>query len=70
MPSFQAPADTTWWSRRMLTDDMQLMNQALDQVGLPDDATQGLRAFFEEASTFMINARSRDSTPAFTSGHS
>ncbi|NQW05163.1 MAG: hypothetical protein HQ485_14240 [Acidobacteria bacterium] len=54
----------------MLTDDMQLMNQALDQVGLPDDATQGLRAFFEEASTFMITARSRDSTPAFTSGHS
>lgn len=34
---------------------MMLMNRALDQAALPDEATRILRAFFDEASTFMIN---------------
>lgn len=33
-----------------------LMNTALDEAALPDDATAVLRAFFDEAATFMINA--------------
>src|SRR5688572_32974231 len=33
-----------------------LMNRALDQVALPESATATLRAFFDEAATFMINA--------------
>jgi hemoglobin len=33
-----------------------LMNRALDEASLPADATQVLRAFFDEAATFMINA--------------
>jgi hypothetical protein len=32
------------------------MNRALDEASLPADATQVLRAFFDEAATFMINA--------------
>ena len=34
---------------------VSLMNTALDQSALPDDATRILRAFFDEAATFMIN---------------
>lgn len=33
-----------------------LMNRALDQAALPEGATNVLRAFFDEAATFMINA--------------
>ncbi len=33
-----------------------LMNRALDEAALPGDATQILRAFFDEAATFMINS--------------
>lgn len=35
---------------------VSLMNTALTQAALPDDATRILRAFFDEAATFMINA--------------
>ena len=35
---------------------MELMNRALDQTALPEDVTNILRAFFDEAATFMINA--------------
>ncbi len=34
---------------------MRLMNQALADTALPEEADQLLRAFFEEMSTFMIN---------------
>jgi hemoglobin len=34
---------------------MLLMTRALDQTGLPDDATALLRAFFGATATFMIN---------------
>ena len=34
---------------------IELMNRALDEAALPTDATQILRAFFDEAATFMIN---------------
>ncbi|HUR19752.1 MAG TPA: globin [Vicinamibacterales bacterium] len=37
---------------------VSLMSTALDQAGLPDDATRVLRAFFAEAATFMINSGS------------
>ena len=33
-----------------------LMNRALDEAALPESATNVLRAFFDEAATFMINA--------------
>lgn len=33
-----------------------LMNTALDQAAFPAGATQVLRAFFDEAATFMINS--------------
>lgn len=36
---------------------MALMNRALDQAALPSEATNTLRAFFEEAATFMINSK-------------
>ena len=32
-----------------------LMNRALDEAALPESATNVLRAFFDEAATFMIN---------------
>lgn len=32
-----------------------LMNRALDEAALPEGATDVLRAFFDEAATFMIN---------------
>ena len=35
---------------------LALMNRALDEASLPESATTALRAFFEEASTFMINS--------------
>ena len=35
---------------------IQLMDRALDETTLPDDATRILRAFFHEAATFMINS--------------
>ena len=35
---------------------VSLMSNALDQAALPDDATRTLRAFFDEAATFMINS--------------
>ena len=35
---------------------IELMNRALDEAALSDDATQILRAFFDEAATFMINS--------------
>lgn len=34
---------------------ISLMNKALDETDLPDDVTKILRAFFDEAATFMIN---------------
>ena len=34
---------------------VSLMTRALDETALPDEATQILRAFFDEAATFMIN---------------
>ena len=34
---------------------MQLMNKAFTESGLPAEAEQGLRAFLEQMSTFMIN---------------
>ncbi|MEQ9410045.1 MAG: globin [Fuerstiella sp.] len=34
---------------------MQLMNEALQEVQLPDDVTTLLRAFFEQVATFLIN---------------
>ena len=34
---------------------IELMNRALDDAALPAGATQILRAFFDEAATFMIN---------------
>jgi hemoglobin len=34
---------------------MLLMGRALDQAGLPDDATVVLRSFFDATATFMIN---------------
>ncbi|MGA2509715.1 MAG: globin [Candidatus Acidiferrales bacterium] len=34
---------------------MQLMNKAFADAGLPAEAEQFLRAFFEQMSTFMIN---------------
>jgi hemoglobin len=34
---------------------MRLMTRALEQAGLPDDATTVLRAFFDATATFMIN---------------
>ena len=37
---------------------VELMNRALDEAALPGDATQILRAFFDEAATFMINSES------------
>ena len=33
-----------------------LMSRALDEAALPESATNVLRAFFDEAATFMINA--------------
>jgi hemoglobin len=33
-----------------------LMNRALDEAALPENATNVLRAFFDEAATFMINS--------------
>ena len=36
-----------------------LMNRALDEAALPESATTVLRAFFDEAATFMINASER-----------
>lgn len=38
---------------------VSLMNAALDQATLPADATRILRAFFDEAATFMINSGTR-----------
>ena len=35
---------------------IELMNRALDEVTLPESATKMLRAFFDEAATFMINS--------------
>jgi hemoglobin len=35
---------------------VSLMNRALDEAALPESATRVLRAFFNEAATFMINA--------------
>ena len=35
---------------------ISLMTKALEQAALPEDATRILRAFFDEAATFMINA--------------
>jgi hemoglobin len=35
---------------------VSLMNRALDEAALPESATRVLRAFFDEAATFMINA--------------
>lgn len=34
---------------------MQLMNNALAEADLPEEAERGLREFFEEGATFMIN---------------
>jgi hemoglobin len=34
---------------------MQLMDRALDEAGLPDDAASLLREFFHAMATFMIN---------------
>lgn len=34
---------------------VELMNRALDQAALPKHATNTLRAFFDEAATFMVN---------------
>ena len=34
---------------------VMLMGQALDEVGLPPDATAVLRRFFEDAATFLMN---------------
>jgi hemoglobin len=34
---------------------LRLMTRALDQAGFPPEATNGLRAFFDEVSSMMIN---------------
>jgi hemoglobin len=34
---------------------MQLMNRALDEASLPEEADKRLREFFDESATFMIN---------------
>ncbi len=34
---------------------VELMNQALEEVALPEDAAQTLRRFFEATATFLIN---------------
>jgi len=42
-------------NRRARDRWMMLMGQALDEVGLPADASAVLRRFFEDAATFLMN---------------
>jgi hemoglobin len=36
---------------------VQLMNRAISEAGLPEDAEQILRSFFESTATFLMNRR-------------